>query len=124
MAQNTFNTGNPFLDYLEESTGGKRALFFGSAQQALGGLPTTERKRAALENVFQNVQNEFLAELGSQALSGQAPSLSFTQFLGEKPTSQTGERRATLPYTERIMAQMGRPMTSYLTPRTRYLMNF
>ena len=115
---------NPFLDYLEESEGGKRSLFFGGYQDLFGDLPTSQRKKVALENVFQDVQNEFLAELGSQALKGEMPSLSFTEFLGQRPESTTGTRRATIPYTDRIYRQMGSPYTSQLTPRTRFLMNY
>jgi len=119
-----YGENNPFLDYLEQSEGGKRSLFFGGYQNVFGDLPTSQRKKAALENVFQDVQNEFLAELGSQALSGQQPSLTFTEFLGQRPESTTGTRRSAIPYTDRIYRQMGNPYTSNLTPRTGFLMNY
>tara|TARA_R100001530_G_C4296605_1_gene149394 strand:- start:149 stop:511 length:363 start_codon:yes stop_codon:yes gene_type:complete len=112
-----FGQDNPFLDYLEGTTGGKRSLFFGGVQDQLGGLPTSQRKRAALENVFQDVQNEFLAELGSQALSGEMPTLSFNQYLDRVSTSDR-------PIGDRIYRQMGSPRTSQFAPRTRFLMNY
>lgn len=108
---------NPFLDYLEESEGGKRSLFFGAYQNVLGELPTSQRKKAALENVFQDVQNEFLAELGTQALSGNQPSLTFNEYLSRVSTSDR-------PIGDRIYRQMGSPYTAQFTPRTRFLMNY
>ena len=112
-----FGQDNPFLDYLEGTTGGKKALFFGGVQDQLGGLPTSQRKRAALENVFQDVQNEFLAELGTQALTGNQPSLTFNEYLSRVSTSDR-------PIGDRIYRQMGSPYTAQFTPRTRFLMNY
>jgi len=115
---------NPFLDYLEDSQSGKRALFYGGYQNQFGSLPTSQRKSQALETVFQDVQNEFLAELGAQALSGNQPSLRFNEFLGNTPEASTGQKRSTIPITDRIYRQMGNPYTSNLTPRTRFLFNY
>tara|TARA_X000001388_G_scaffold58993_1_gene44405 strand:- start:507 stop:863 length:357 start_codon:yes stop_codon:yes gene_type:complete len=115
---------NPFLDYLEDSQSGRRSLFFGGYQNIFGDLPTSQRKKQALENVFQDVQNEFLAELGSQALSGEQPSLRFTEFLGQTPDPTTGNRRSAIPFTDRIYRQMGNPYTRNLVPRTRFLTGY
>ena len=67
---------NPFLDFLEESDVGQRALFF--SRPGTRGTPTRSR---FFENQFSSIQNRFLGALGAQIRGGEAPTLTGTQFL-------------------------------------------
>ena len=113
---------NPFLDYLEDSQSGRRSLFFGGYQNLFGNLPTSQRKKQAKTGVRPVAQE--LAELGSQALRREQPSLRFTEFLGQTPDPATGTRRSAIPFTDRIYRQMGNPYTRNLVPRTRFLTGY
>jgi hypothetical protein len=66
-------TPNPFLEYLEEEP---RAAYFSYQDQfGKGG------QRKYYENEYSDIYNEYLGRLGSQARSGQAPSLRFNEML-------------------------------------------
>ena len=70
--------GFPFEDFLEESDVGLRANFF--SRPGTRGTPTRSR---FFEDQFQTVQNEFLGRLGAQIRGGEAPSLTFGNFLDD-----------------------------------------
>ena len=99
---------NPFLDYLESSPEGQFGIFQSIAQP----FATERRKRETISNVFQDAKNEFLGEIASAARRGETPSLTFTEFLDQFPTSQ------------RIQQQAGSPYTRALAPPTRFLYGF
>lgn len=99
---------NPFLDYLESSPEGQFGIFQSVAQP----LATERRKREVISDVFQQARNEFLGEIAGAARRGETPSLTFTEFLDQFPTSQ------------RIQQQAGSPYTRALAPPTRFLYGF
>ena len=87
---------NPFLDFLETDQG-RRAAFFG----ATPGFNQGGSRQQFFTNLFPQVENRFLGALGQQIQSGQAPTLSFTDFLQnnfnpraelmKSPTYQSGQ---------------------------------
>jgi len=105
---NPFLASNPFVDYLESSPEGQFGIFQSVAQP----FATERRKRETISNVFQQARNEFLGELASAARQGETPSLTFSEFLDQFPTSQ------------RIQQQAGSPYTRALAPPTRFLYGF
>jgi hypothetical protein len=68
---------NPFLRFLEEDPLGRRAALFGQPGVSGGGY----QRQNFFANLFPQVENRFLGALGQQIQSGQAPTLSFTDFL-------------------------------------------
>ena len=69
---------NPFSDFLEFDETGRRASFF--SRPGTGGTPTRTR---FFENQFASIQNQFLGALGSQIRGGEAPTLTFGNFLDD-----------------------------------------
>ena len=67
---------NPLIDFLSDPDVGFRADFF--SRPGARGTPTRSR---FFEDQFQTVQNQFLGQLGAQIRSGEAPTLTGTQFL-------------------------------------------
>ena len=66
---------NPFLSFLEDEP---EAAFF-SFQNQFGGSP---RQRQVIGGQFSNIFNQYRGQLGRQARSGQQPTGTFEQFLG------------------------------------------
>ena len=81
MVQQTPFFGGGFADpfVLEESELGRQALFSSF-------LPTQANPSQAqqFQGLFQPTFNQFLGQLGAQVRQGQAPELTFTQFLEEQ----------------------------------------
>ena len=71
------NFDNPFLRFLEEDPLGRRAALFAQPGVSGGGY----QSQHFFANLFPQVENRFLGALGQQIQSGQAPTLSFTDFL-------------------------------------------
>ena len=97
---------NPYKQFLEGDT---RAAFFGTLGREKM-LDTSARRRQA-EDVYQQAMQGFYGKLGEQALSGEAPTLQFTDYVQQQ-----------FPFTERF-AQLGRQQsqTSKYRPPTRRL---
>ena len=97
---------NPtFAGFLEEEP---RAAFFGTLQQR-GMLDTPTRQRQA-SDIYNQAMQGFYGQLGAQVLGGEAPTLTFTDYLQQ------------FPFTERF-AQLGRSFnqSNRFSPRTRFL---
>jgi hypothetical protein len=71
---------NPFLSFLDEDPQGFRASFFNQPGVG-GGTPAQSR---FFQDEFQRSQNKFLGALASQIESGQAPTLTQREFLGNQ----------------------------------------
>ena len=109
-----------FSGFLEEEP---RAAFFGTlamAGKAKPGDPlyspgfqsdTAARRRQA-QDIYGQALSDFYGKLGEQIMSGEAPTMKFTDFLSSQD----------MPFTERF-AQQGRQFNelSRYRPRTRYL---
>ena len=90
------NFDNPFTRFLEEDPLGRRAALFAQPGVSGGGLP----RQQFFGNLFPQIENRFLGALGQQIQGGQAPTLSFTDFLKnfnpraellKAPSFQTGQ---------------------------------
>ena len=73
-----FNEENPFSDFLSDPDVGFRADFF--SRPGTRGTPTRSR---FFEKEFSSIQNRFLGALGSQIRGGEAPTLTFGNFLDD-----------------------------------------
>jgi hypothetical protein len=102
---------NPYLDWLEDNEIGNRASFM---SRLPGGSSANQQRFAG--NQFQNWLDRYLGALGSQARSGQAPSLSWDDFLNQNFNFQNEFRRA--PVEQSGLGTRG------LAGRARYLYNF
>jgi len=70
-----FNVGqNAFSDFLEE----RPDIAYYSFQDQLARTPSQQR---FFENQFQNIQNQYLGQLGRQLRAGNLPRRRFTDFL-------------------------------------------
>lgn len=74
----TMQPFNAFQDFLEFDETGQRANFF--SRPGTRGTPTRSR---FFENRFSTIQNQFLGALGAQIRGGEAPTLSFENFLND-----------------------------------------
>ena len=94
-----------FSSFLEEEP---KAAFFGTLQQR-GMLDTHTRQRQA-SDIYNQAMQGFYGQLGAQVLGGEAPTLTFTDYLQQ------------FPFTERF-AQLGRSFnqSNRFSPRTRFL---
>ena len=91
-----YETSNPFRDFLETDQG-RRAAFFGGVP----GFQQGGNRQQFFTNLFPQFENRYLGALGQQIQSGQAPTLSFTDFLQnnfnpraelmKSPTYQSGQ---------------------------------
>lgn len=70
---------NPFLDYLEGTESGRRALF----SSHLGDQGFNRQKRRTLFDDFDELQSTFLGQLASVARQGGQPTQRFNDFLGD-----------------------------------------
>ena len=98
------SNNNPYKSFLEEEP---RTAFYGLLDQQ-GMLDSPGRQREA-ENIYQQAMQGFYGKLGSMALSEQAPTLQFSDYIQQN-----------FPFTERF-AQIGRGQSSRFSPRTRRL---
>ena len=87
QANNSFFDPKIFSDFLENVP---QAGYF-SLDQPYGKSP---RQRRCFQNQYQDVQNEYIGQLGRQIRSGQLPTLQWTDFLEKFPFS---ERYAAMP---------------------------
>jgi hypothetical protein len=108
MATNNFLNENLFSRFLEDVP---RAAYF-SLDKPMGQSP---REKRFFQNQFQDIQNEYIGDLGRQIRSGQPPTLQWTDFLDKFPFS---ERYAAMPpqYRGDFPRQFSSP--------TRFLYNF
>ena len=97
---------NPtFAGFLEEEP---RAAFFGTLGEK--GLLDSSSRRKQANDVYDQAMQGFYGKLGEQALGGEAPTATFTDYLKD------------FPFTQRF-AQLGRQYNqgSQFSPRTRFL---
>lgn len=66
----------PFSDFLEENP---RASFFSRVNR----FARPQQRHFSQSNAFTDIQNRFLGMLGSQARSGELPTLRFEDFLDD-----------------------------------------
>ena len=81
-----FNVGkNAFSDFLEE----RPDMAYYSFQDQLAKTPS---QRRFFENQFQNIQNQYLGQMGTQLRKGNLPRRGFTDFLTDygRPPLQGG----------------------------------
>ncbi len=99
-----------FGQFLEEDPLGRRAAFFGQPGVQGGGF----NQQRFFGNLFPQVENRFLGQLGSQILGGGEPTAQFTDFLGQQnfgreflraPTFQTGRQKQGLVSPTRFLFQ-------------------
>jgi hypothetical protein len=118
MADNNGFGLNPFsgafMDWLEEPGYGTQAAY-----QAMVPQQSSPTQRQFFQNQFQPTMNEFLGQLGGQVLGGQAPTVSWVDFLKGSPTDNPFTRMRGLSPG---MRGMGRQST--FAPRSRFLFNF
>ena len=69
---------NPWLDFLEGSESGAQINFSGRVPQASG-----FRSQDYLQSLFQPTFSRYMGALGRQIQGGQAPTLSFNDYLNE-----------------------------------------
>lgn len=100
-----FFGGTSFLDFLEEEP---RTAFF-SFQDQFGKAPAQQRY---FQGQFQNIQNEFLGQLGQQIRGGGLPTLRFADFLSQFPFTQRYAQLSPFQRGER---------SAIFNPRTRFL---
>jgi len=84
----------PFQDFLEGSETGARVNFQGRIPQSFG-----FGQQDFLSGLFQPTFNRYMGSLGRQISGGQAPTLSFTQFLNENFNPQRELLRAPSSFT-------------------------
>lgn len=97
-----------FSGFLEEEP---RAAFFGTlASKTSDAFQDTAARRRQAQDIYGQALGDFYGKLGEQIMSGQPPTMKFTEFLQD------------MPFTERF-AQQGRQFNelSRYRPRTRYL---
>ncbi len=113
-----FNPENPFLRFLESDIG-RRSAFF--AQPGVGGGGGFGRERF-FQNLFPQIENRFLGQLGQQTLGGGAPTLTFTDFLGQGAggAGGTGGFNANREFLRAPNFQTGRQTQGLVSP-TRFL---
>jgi len=113
-------------DFLRELLGEEpRAAFFSFQDQFPGRQGT--RGRRNFSNQFQDFQDRFLGQLGTQAREGQVPDLNFVDFLSEgfnqNPDQFGGLSRFEREFRSQSPSQRD-DFSSFLNPRTRFLVNF
>lgn len=69
---------NPWLDFLEGSNEGAQVNFFGRVPQSYG-----FRSQDYTSSLFQPTFSRYMGALGRQIQGGQAPTLSFNDYLNE-----------------------------------------
>ncbi len=77
--------GGDFFDIFEDEREGRRIGFLGAASQT---GPQTKKRKSVFDRIFQEVDDLFRAELGSQILRGDAPTLKFADVLSQFPISK------------------------------------
>ena len=87
MPNDNFLGQNVFQQFLDDVP---QAGYF-ALDQPYGKSP---KQRRFFQNQFQNLQNEYIGDLGRQIQSGQLPTLQWTDFLEKFPFS---ERYAAMP---------------------------
>jgi|TARA_R110002126_G_scaffold21398_9_gene77362 hypothetical protein len=91
------NFANPYQDFLEGTNLGRRAAFFSGIPNF--GQPASQQQ--FFTNLFPQFENRYLAALGRQIQSGEAPTLQFQNFVSDNfnpraellkaPTYQSGQ---------------------------------
>lgn len=71
-------TQNPWAGFLE---GEPKSAYF-SYQNLFGGPYQASRQQNYFQNQFNDIYNEYLGNLGTQAQGGQDPTLQWNDFLG------------------------------------------
>lgn len=102
----------PFQDFLEQDQQGMLANLFGR----LGGDLTSNQQFFASNNLFPQLQNQFLGQLGEQILGGGAPTMTFSDFLDNNLDFTAQFRRASPQRT-------GRSTQGLVAPGARFLFN-
>lgn len=88
-------TQNPFADFLDFDETGRRAAYFGRSGQFGRG----QRQRDFYQNAFTQIYNNYLGNLGRQALGGSTPTGNFNDYLGG--LDYDAYYRQQVPYAER-----------------------
>lgn len=112
----------PFGQFLEDVP----EAAFHSFQGQFPGRPGTKRRRT-FANQFQDFQNRFLGQLGSQARGGQVPDLRFTDFLEEGFKTDPNQFGGLSQFEREFRGQspsLRDDFSGFLNPRTRFLVNF
>ena len=97
---------NPFLDYMPE-------VAYYSDPTAMSFIGTDPARRRAYNTQYTNIYNQYLGKLGQQMRQGEAPSLSWSQWV--ENTSPFTARYAALSPTQRGMG------TRQYSPSTRHI---
>lgn len=74
-------TQNPFADFLDFDETGRRAAYF-ARQNQFGGAGRAQRQQGFYQNAFTEIYNNYLGNLGRQALGGTQPTGNFNDYLG------------------------------------------
>lgn len=88
-------TPNPFLDFLDFDETGRRAAFFGRSEQ----FGRSQQQRNFYQNAFSELYNNYLGNLGRQAIGGNQPTGTFNDYLGG--LDYDTYYRQQVPYRER-----------------------
>ena len=97
---------NPFAGFLEDSPEGFRANFFSRP-----GTRGSANRTQFFQREFENIQNQFLGQLGAQIRAGGQPNTTGEQFLNEFDFNRTLALAAP--------AQRGQGFQSRFAPTTR-----
>ena len=95
---------NPFQDFLEGSETGARVNYQSRIPQSFG-----SQQQDYVGSLFQPTFSRYLGALGRQIGQGQAPTLSFTDYLNENFNPQRELLRAPAGATGRQMTRAPRP---------------
>ena len=117
---NTFLEQNPLATYLSSPTGEAftRGGLIEQESAAQGGAMRgqTPAKRRFYQQSFQDVYNDYLGQLGSQAREGEIPTSTFRDYLSTDPFTERYSRLT--PDERRYYGSQGQ---STFAPRTRQI---
>ena len=117
---------NPFLNWLEGGREGRRAAY-GAATKPFA---TSVERQDRIDRLFEQAENQFLAQLGLQTLpsaanpAGGAPDLLFQDFV--RTPQFSGAQGGGFDLSSRIARQAGvsADREAVYNPRTRFLYGF
>ena len=104
-------TPNPWADFLESDTPGRRASYF-SRSDRFGGSNRSQRQENYYQTAFEDLYDKYLGTLGLQVRQGQTPTEQWNPYLSGFDWDKN--YRDTVPYATR---QAG---MSSLAPQVRW----